>query len=105
MIHFYCICLFIRDINHFYCEFTFSLCSSGFLYDHAHLSRAVCCRLGLGEPLIEDKLPAGFKINHPRLGRVTIYEPQRETEKTKSMSVNWCLGDQRPEVSDGTKGR
>ena len=77
----------------------------GYLFDEGHLSRAVCCRLMHGEPDISQSLPAGFKINHPQVGRVTVYEPPRETEKTKSLSVNWCLGDQVAEVLDGTKGQ
>ena len=76
----------------------------GLLYDHGHLARAVCCRLEHGEPDIRGEIPPDFKINHPHLGRVTAYDPPRETEKTKSMSINWCSVDNRPEVTDGTKG-
>lgn len=77
---------------------------SGLLYDHGHLSRAVCCRLAHGEPDISAQLPSGFHINHPLLGRVTTYDPPRETQKTKEMSLNWALGDEYVELTDGTKG-
>ena len=77
---------------------------SGLLYDHGHLSRAVCCRLSHGEPDISNSLPAGFRINHPLLGRVTTYDPPRETQKTKELSMNWVLGDRQVELTDGTKG-
>jgi len=76
----------------------------GLLYDHGHLSRAVCCRLAHGEPDISAQLPSGFHINHPLLGRVTTYDPPRETQKTKEMSLNWALGDEHVELTDGTKG-
>ena len=75
------------------------------LYDHGHLSRALCCRLSEGEPDITTSLPAGYRINHPQLGRVTVYEPPRETEKTKALSINWCMGDNKAEVLDGTTGQ
>jgi len=64
----------------------------------------VCCRLSHGEPDINAQLPRGFRINHPLLGRVTTYDPPRETQKTKELSMNWVLGDQQVELTDGTKG-
>jgi len=64
----------------------------------------VCCRLSHGEPDINAQLPRGFCINHPLLGRVTTYDPPRETQKTKELSMNWVLGDQQVELTDGTKG-
>ncbi len=77
---------------------------AGYLYDHGHLARATCCRLVHREPDVRGDLPPPFRVNHPRLGRVTAYDPPRETEKTKAMSVNWCAGDTAAEVIDGTKG-
>ena len=44
----------------------------GYLFDFGHLSRALCCRLkGSGEaPLLpEEQLPAGYRLNHPELGK------------------------------------
>jgi len=79
----------------------------GYLFDFGHLSRALCCRLkGSGDtPLLpEDQLPKGYRLNHPDLGRVTVYDPPRETEKTKSISINWTFGDDKPEVCDGSQG-
>nr|QAB05535.1 double-stranded RNA-specific adenosine deaminase 1 [Haliotis diversicolor] len=76
----------------------------GFLYDHGHLARAVCCRVNKSEPPIDTLLPPLFHLNHPWLGRVTACDPPRETQKTKSLSINWCLGDPRPEVLDGPLG-
>uniref|UniRef100_T1J5P4 Double-stranded RNA-specific adenosine deaminase n=1 Tax=Strigamia maritima TaxID=126957 RepID=T1J5P4_STRMM len=81
-----------------------SITLGSYLYDHGHLSRAVCCRLS-GEPELDTLLPPGYRLNHPQLGRVSIYDPPRETEKTKPHSLSWCLGDQRLEMTDGTKGQ
>ena len=77
----------------------------GYLYDHGHLSRAVCCRLDCDKGSLASQLPVGYRINHPRLGSVTYGAGQRETQKTREFSVNWCLGDRQPEVTDGCKGR
>ncbi|KAL4225653.1 hypothetical protein ACF0H5_016342 [Mactra antiquata] len=76
----------------------------GLLYEHGHLSRAVCCRLGRGDPDINTMLPNNYKLNHPWLGRVTVCDPPREVQKTKALSINWCFGDKVPEVTDGTLG-
>jgi double-stranded RNA-specific adenosine deaminase len=75
----------------------------GYLYDHGHLSRAVCCRLQHRNDL-NDRLPRGYHVNHPCIGRVTAYDPTRETEKTNNISVNWALGDSNAEVTDGRDG-
>ena len=75
----------------------------GYLYDHGHLSRAVCCRLQHNSDL-NTELPAPYHVNHPWLGRVTAYDPPRETEKTNNLSVNWSIGDTRTEVTDGRTG-
>ncbi|XP_031551284.1 double-stranded RNA-specific editase Adar-like [Actinia tenebrosa] len=75
----------------------------GYLYDHGHLSRAVCCRLQHKVDLVGE-LPKPFKINHPLLGRVTAYEATRHTEKTNNMSVNWTTNDTAAEVTDGRTG-
>lgn len=75
----------------------------GYLYDHGHLSRAVCCRLQHNNDL-DTQLPAPYHVNHPWLGRVTAYEPPRETEKTNNLSVNWSIGDTCTEVTDGRTG-
>ncbi|XP_064615331.1 double-stranded RNA-specific adenosine deaminase-like [Liolophura sinensis] len=76
----------------------------GFLYDHGHLARALCCRLTQGDTPIQGLLPTGYRLNHPWLGRVTICKPPRDTYKTRSQSLNWCLGDTVSEVTDGTLG-
>lgn len=75
----------------------------GCLYDHGHLSRAVCCRLQHNCDL-NTLLPSPYHVNHPWLGRVTAYDPPRETEKTNNLSVNWSIGDAYPEVTDGRTG-
>lgn len=75
----------------------------GYLYDHGHLSRAVCCRLQHNSDL-DTQLPAPYHVNHPWLGRVTAYDPPRETEKTNNLSVNWSIGDTCTEVTDGRTG-
>ena len=75
----------------------------GYLYDHGHLSRAVCCRLQHNNDL-NTQLPGPYHVNHPWLGRVTAYDPPRETEKTNNLSVNWSIGDTCTEVTDGRTG-
>lgn len=80
------------------------LCVAGLLYDHGHLARAVCCRVGRGDVDIDTQLPSNYRLNHPWLGRVTVCDPPREVQKTKALSVNWCFGDKGPEVTDGTQG-
>lgn len=87
-------------------ENIFLICqfSLGLLYDHGHLARAMCCRLARGDPDINSLLSNPFHLNHPWLGRVTVCDVPRETQKTKALSVNWCFGDAEPEVTDGTLG-
>ncbi|XP_034030633.1 double-stranded RNA-specific adenosine deaminase [Thalassophryne amazonica] len=78
----------------------------GYLYSHGHLTRAVCCRLARdGEAFIRS-LPPPYTLNHPEVGRVSVYDSTRHTGKTKESSVNWSLPDQHSvEVLDGTKGK
>ena len=75
----------------------------GYLYDHGHLSRAVCCRLQHKCDLSAE-VPQPYHVNHPWLGRVTAYEATRETDKTNNLSVNWTIGDATVEVTDGRTG-
>lgn len=99
----------------------------GYLYDHGHLSRAICCRLlkkekdctadgavgktiksGQDQPppstMSSCELPSGFRLNHPWIGRVTQHEVGRETEKTNNVSMNWAFHEQSAEVTDGRTG-
>jgi len=78
----------------------------GMLYHHGHLSRSTCCRL---EKYLtsKEKLPVRYRINHPRMGRLSSGEPPREARKTKTreFSVNWMYHDDKKlEIVDGTKG-
>ena len=75
----------------------------GYLFDHGHLSRAVCCRLD-HKGSIDDDLPMPYYLNHPWIGRVTRYDASRETEKTNNISINWSACDAVPEVTDGRTG-
>uniref|UniRef100_A0A1A8TXV0 Adenosine deaminase, RNA-specific n=1 Tax=Nothobranchius furzeri TaxID=105023 RepID=A0A1A8TXV0_NOTFU len=78
----------------------------GYLYSHGHLTRAVCCRLARDGEDFSNSLPPSFRLNHPEVGRVSVYDSTRHTGKTKESSVNWCLPDQQSvEVLDGTKGK
>ena len=73
----------------------------GSLHHHGHLSRAVCCRVRE----IEGDLPTGFTVNHPSLGRAGGGdEMKRHTEKTSNFSLNWALGDDKAELTDGVTG-
>ena len=75
----------------------------GYLYEHGHLARAICCRLSKDSD-INEKLPLPYSLNHPWLGRVTAYSPSRETQKTNNLSVNWFLGSPGIELTDGRSG-
>lgn len=78
----------------------------GYLYSHGHLARAVCCRLARDGDAFKNSLPANFTLNHPEVGRVSVYDSTRHTGKTKESSVNWSQPDQfTVEVLDGTKGK
>lgn len=76
---------------------------AGNLYHHGHLSRAVCCRLE-GDPILDGLLPRRYNLRHPILGCVSGHNPPRDTEKTKPYSINWCIGDERPEVTNSGTG-
>jgi len=75
----------------------------GYLYEHGHLSRAVCCRIDKDNDF-DEALPMPFFVNHPWLGRISRYDVSRETEKTNNISINWCAYDKEPEVTDGRIG-
>ncbi|KAM3613738.1 uncharacterized protein V6R79_004512 [Siganus canaliculatus] len=78
----------------------------GYLYSHGHLTRAVCCRLAKDGDAFTQSLPAPFVLNHPEVGRVSVYDSARHTGKTKESSVNWSFPDQSSvEVLDGTTGK
>ncbi|XP_070532648.1 double-stranded RNA-specific adenosine deaminase-like isoform X2 [Ptychodera flava] len=94
-------------LTHFIKPIYLASITLGSLYHHGHLSRALCCRLSHGN---QDKdysvsLPPTYQLHHPQLGCVTAFDPPRETEKTKALSINWCVNDPKPEVTDGTKGK
>ncbi|NXC04988.1 DSRAD deaminase, partial [Orthonyx spaldingii] len=78
----------------------------GYLYSQGHLTRAICCRMERDGNTLKEKLQAPYHINHPEVGRVSVYDSARQTGKTKESSVNWCLADEsKVEVLDGTKGK
>nr|XP_033780664.1 double-stranded RNA-specific adenosine deaminase isoform X2 [Geotrypetes seraphini] len=78
----------------------------GYLYSQGHLTRAVCCRMSRDGDTFKQNLPPLFTVNHPEVGRVSVYDSTRQTGKTKESSVNWCLADDvSVEVLDGTKGK
>ncbi|KAJ8354825.1 hypothetical protein SKAU_G00223920 [Synaphobranchus kaupii] len=77
----------------------------GYLYSHGHLTRAVCCRMARDGDDFRSNLPPNFTLNHPEVGRVSVYDSTRHTGKTKESSVNWSQADLLSvEVLDGTKG-
>ncbi|XP_039558240.1 double-stranded RNA-specific adenosine deaminase isoform X2 [Passer montanus] len=78
----------------------------GYLYSQGHLTRAICCRMERDGSTLKEKLQAPYHINHPEVGRVSVYDSARQTGKTKESSVNWCLADESEvEILDGTKGK
>ncbi|XP_064476436.1 double-stranded RNA-specific adenosine deaminase-like isoform X2 [Ornithodoros turicata] len=90
-------------LSHFLQPVYLSSITLGNLYHHGHLSRAVCCRLE-GDPSLDSQLPVGYNLHHPTLGCVSGHNPPRDTEKTKPYSINWCIGDERPEVTNSGTG-
>ncbi|XP_013919460.1 PREDICTED: double-stranded RNA-specific adenosine deaminase [Thamnophis sirtalis] len=78
----------------------------GYLYSQGHLTRAICCRMSRDGSTFASRLPAPYLVNHPEVGRVSVYDSARQTGKTKESSINWCLPDgTNVEVLDGTKGK
>ncbi|XP_072316365.1 double-stranded RNA-specific adenosine deaminase-like [Eucyclogobius newberryi] len=93
-------------LSHFLQPIYLKSISLGYLYSHGHLTRAVCCRLARDSEALSKTLPSPFRLNHPEVGRVSVYDSTRHTGKTKESSVNWSFPDQHcVEVLDGTKGK
>uniref|UniRef100_A0A8C3JKA8 Adenosine deaminase RNA specific n=2 Tax=Scolopacidae TaxID=8917 RepID=A0A8C3JKA8_9CHAR len=93
-------------LSHFIEPVYLSSVTLGYLYSQGHLTRAICCRLAREGNTLQGKLRAPYHINHPEVGRVSVYDSARQTGKTKESSVNWCLADESEvEVLDGTKGK
>ncbi|XP_041094892.1 double-stranded RNA-specific adenosine deaminase [Polyodon spathula] len=93
-------------LTHFMEPVYLSSITLGYLYSHGHLTRAVCCRMSRDGDAFRQSLPTPFTVNHPQVGRVSVYDSIRHTGKTKESSVNWCLSDELSvEVLDGTKGK
>ncbi|XP_006976370.1 double-stranded RNA-specific adenosine deaminase isoform X1 [Peromyscus maniculatus bairdii] len=77
----------------------------GYLFSQGHLTRAICCRVTRDGKAFEDGLRYPFIVNHPKVGRVSVYDSKRQSGKTKETSVNWCLADGYDlEILDGTRG-
>jgi hypothetical protein len=70
---------------------------------YGHVVRAVCCRLP--DP-INNKLPVGYSLRHPYVGRVSVYAPAKEASErmSQNLSINWCAEDQLVEVVDARTG-
>ncbi|ELU14950.1 hypothetical protein CAPTEDRAFT_220233 [Capitella teleta] len=79
--------------------------SLGNKYDLGHLTRAFCCRI---DDSVNELLPSGYHLRHPYIGRVSVYEPQKEAmagQAAGPMSVNWSLADDRIEIVACNEGR
>ncbi|XP_037357219.1 double-stranded RNA-specific adenosine deaminase isoform X4 [Talpa occidentalis] len=77
----------------------------GYLFSQGHLTRAICCRVTRDGNSFQDGLRHPFVVNHPKVGRVSVYDSKRQSGKTKETSVNWCLADGYDlEILDGTRG-
>lgn len=93
-------------LSHFLHPIYLSSITLGYLYSHGHLTRAVCCRLSRDSDAFLKSLPAPYTLNHPEVGRVSVYDSTRHTGKTKESSVNWSFPDLLTvEVLNGTKGK
>lgn len=93
-------------LSHFIYPVYLQSVTLGYLYSHGHLTRAICCRMSKNGGTFSGLLPKHFRVNHPQVGRVSVYDSARHTGKTKESSVNWCHPDDTVlEVLDGTKGK
>uniref|UniRef100_A0A8C8B0S0 Adenosine deaminase RNA specific n=1 Tax=Otus sunia TaxID=257818 RepID=A0A8C8B0S0_9STRI len=93
-------------LSHFLEPVYLSSVTLGYLYSQGHLTRAICCRVARDGNVLQEKLRAPYRVNHPEVGRVSVYDSARQTGKMKESSVNWCLADGgEVEVLDGTKGK
>ncbi|XP_064899048.1 double-stranded RNA-specific adenosine deaminase [Columba livia] len=93
-------------LSHFVEPVYLSSVTLGYLYSQGHLTRAICCRVARDGAALQGNLRAPYRVNHPEVGRVSVYDSARQTGKTKESSVNWCLADGGDvEVLDGTKGK
>eukprot|EP00066_Takifugu_rubripes_P003590 XP_003966289.1 PREDICTED: double-stranded RNA-specific adenosine deaminase isoform X2 [Takifugu rubripes] len=93
-------------LSHFINPIYLKSITLGYLYSHGHLTRAVCCRMARNGQEFAQSLSAPFMLNHPEVGRVSVYDSTRHTGKTKESSVNWSFPDQHSvEVLDGTTGK
>ncbi|XP_066464878.1 double-stranded RNA-specific adenosine deaminase [Eleutherodactylus coqui] len=92
-------------LSHFIEPVYLSSVTLGYLFSKGHLTRAICCRMARDGDTFQKQLPELYTVNHPEVGRVSVYDSHRQTGKTKESSVNWCLADEEVEVLDGTKGK
>ncbi|XP_053331027.1 double-stranded RNA-specific adenosine deaminase isoform X2 [Spea bombifrons] len=92
-------------LTHFLEPVYLSSLTLGYLFSQGHLTRAICCRMTRDGDSFQQQLPDMFIVNHPEVGRVSVYDSHRQTGKTKESSVNWCMADEEVEVLDGTKGK
>ncbi|KAM5129887.1 double-stranded RNA-specific adenosine deaminase isoform 2-T2 [Mantella aurantiaca] len=92
-------------LSHFIEPVYLSSVTLGYLFSKGHLTRAICCRMSRDGESFQKQLPDLYIVNHPEVGRVSVYDSHRQTGKTKESSVNWCLADEEVEVLDGTKGK
>ncbi|KAM9294601.1 double-stranded RNA-specific adenosine deaminase [Gastrophryne carolinensis] len=92
-------------LTHFIEPIYLSSVTLGYLFSHGHLVRAICCRMTRDGESFQQQLPNLYTVNHPEVGRVSVYDSHRQTGKTKESSVNWCTADEEVEILDGTKGK
>ena len=74
----------------------------GQMYDHGHFSRSTCCRV---IDSIQERLPATYFLNHPYVGRVSLYEYDPNIDIDCTLSINWSYKDDDIEVTEGITGK
>jgi len=75
---------------------------TGDVYNFNHLSRALCCRVKTQRSKFADD--NNLTVNHPDIGISKTYEKPK-LGKSKSVSVNWNIGDDFVEVTNGRTGQ
>ncbi|XP_071504085.1 uncharacterized protein [Diadema antillarum] len=88
-------------LSHFIAPVYLDSITLGSMYDHGHLTRAMCCRV---DDSLTGSLPSGFALHHPQVWQVTRPASIQDGLQP-GISVNFSNDDRMYEVIDCEKGR